>query len=463
MAIGSLVLVLILVAPFATPYWWDEGAVYVPGAKWVAEHGFDARPGVFPDEFSRGHTPLFFLILAGVFRFVGPGPVGGHVIALFFGWLTLLFTYALAKEVAGTLAGVVATALLLVAPLFLTMSSEALPEAALTALTAATFWGFARGRMAWCAALGTLLVLTKETGIACPLAIAGAIGLEAVTSGEARERYRDALRRASVALVPGLALAAFFLYQRAATGWFVLPYHVDLFNAAHSLVDQLGRVVVSIFIVDGRVVALAAAAGVLLWRRGKAFTGPQRPVVTALALHALANVAFFTKMSFLDRYTLCVHMDFAVVLAVLFVPESAQARWRALGLSVVAVTMAIALGCRDAGTDLASGETTFRYLHAVHANQALYAKLEAEGGEPAILTQWPITDELRDPYLGWVTRPFRAFDIAYRKPSSPPFQRVIAMQGLSSYDALVTEARKVGFHVHESASEKIAAIELWGP
>ena len=53
----TFALLALLTAPLSTPYWWDDGAVYAPGAKWLADHGFDARPGVFPSDLSRGHTP----------------------------------------------------------------------------------------------------------------------------------------------------------------------------------------------------------------------------------------------------------------------------------------------------------------------------------------------------------------------------------------------------------------------
>src|ERR1700722_4229066 len=134
-ALGALALLALLVAPFATPYWWDAGAVYAPGAKWLFDHGFDARPGVFPSDLSRGHTPLFYLVLAGAFRVLGPGPVAGHLLALGFAWMAVLCPHALGRWLAGPPAGVVAAALLATAPIFLTMSSEALPEVALTALT----------------------------------------------------------------------------------------------------------------------------------------------------------------------------------------------------------------------------------------------------------------------------------------------------------------------------------------
>jgi 4-amino-4-deoxy-L-arabinose transferase-like glycosyltransferase len=458
-------LLALLVAPLATPYWWDEGAVYAPGAKWLFDHGFDARPGIFPSDLSRGHTPLFYLLLAAAFRLARPGPIAGHALAFGFASMALLYTYALGRRLFGALAGTLAAALLLTTPLFLTMSSQALPEMALTALTAASFHALARGRIAECAIWGTLLVLIKETGVACPLAIAGALALEGVRSGAPRQ----GARRGAVGLVPIAVLALFFLVQKRAEGWFFLPYHTSLFYEHHAILEQLGNVAVSIFVADGRIIAVIAAIALLAWRRGAALgpsDEPHRAVLTAFALHAIMNLGFFAKMFFLERYTLPVHVSVVVVLGAALAPSAATVRGWLPGLWAAALSIGVALSRRSAGSDMASGETTFQYLHAVHAYSALYGRLDAAGGNPVVLTDWPVTDELREPFLGWVKRPFRCVHIGddtVGTSGTPNVDCVIAVRGLGSYGRLVREAHERGFQRRDHAEDGAAAIELWGP
>jgi len=441
----TFALLALLTAPLSTPYWWDDGAVYAPGAKWLADHGFDARPGVFPSDLSRGHTPLFYVILAFAFRVGGAGPIAGHVLVFAFAWASLVLTYLLARHMFDWIAGAIAVALLAAAPLFQTMSSMALPEIAMTALTTASFYAFAKNRIATTAALCSILVLVKEVGIACPLAIAGALFLEQPRN----------IRRTAIALVPVAVLALFFLYQKKAEGWFVLPYHAGLFKEEHSLVDQLGRVAWSIFVPDGRVVAVAAAVAIAAWKR---FTFGNRPiVVVAFALFTLMNLVFFAKMFFLERYVLPVHVCVVVLCG------GALALVRVPGVAATLVTVAIAFARRSAGTDLASGETTFRYLHAVHAHQALFAKL---GDDHVVLTDWPVTDELRFPYLGWVKKPTRCVhvDMDGDTPTTPNgVDRGIAVRNLVSYEKLQRKARERGFTLRERVEDGPAEIELWGP
>ncbi len=460
-AVLTFALLAFLVAPLSTPYWWDAGAVYAPGAKWLLDHGFDARPGTFPSDLSRGHAPLFYLLLAGAFRILGPGPVAGHVLSFGFAWMAVLFTYALGRRLFGWRAGAVGAALLLTTPLFLTMASEALPEIALTALTAASFHALARGRVVESALWGTLLVLVKETGVACPLAIAGAVLVEGIRSGARRE----GARLAAVALVPVFVLAAFFLAQKRAEGWFFLPYHTDLFHERHSILEQLGNVALSVFVTDGQIVAVLATVALAVWRRGAAL-GPwdkaHREVLTAFALYAVMNLGFFAKMFFLERYVLPMHVCVVVVCGGLLAPHiAASTRARLPGLAAVVLSIGVALSSRSAGSDMASGETTFRYLHAVHAYSTLYRHLEAAGGDPVVLTDWPVTDELREPFLGWVSRPFRCVHVSEK--ISEPFDTIIAVQGLGSYERLRREARDRGFTRTDRVEDGAAAIELWGP
>jgi len=459
-AAASFVVLAIFVAPLSTPYWWDAGAVYAPGAKWLLDHGFDARPGIFPSDLSRGHTPLFYLVLAGSFRLFGAGPVAGHLLAFGWAWMAMVYTYALGRQLFGWPAGVVAL-LLLTTPLFLTMSSEALPEMALTALTAASFHALARGRIAETALWGTLLVLMKETGVACPLAVAGAVAIEGIRSGAAHWARRTAL-----ALAPVFVLAAFFVAQKHAEGWFFLPYHAGLFHEPHSLLEQLGHVGESIFVTNGRIVALVAAIALALFRRGAAL-GPsderRREVFIAFGLHAIMNLGFFAKMFFLDRYVLPVHVSVVVMLGGLLVPAAApgvHARARIAGLVAALLSVGAALSRKSAGSDMASGETTFQYLHAVHAYSKLYGRLEAQGGDPVVLTDWPVTDALRQPFLGWVSRPFRCVHIG--DETTEPVDRVIAVQGLGSYERLRRKAQERGFSQTERIEDGAAAIELWG-
>lgn len=467
LAASAIALAVLRLAPLDTPYWWDAGAVYAPGAKWLVDHGFDARPGVFPSDLGRGHTPLFYLVTALTYRVAGASPTSGHALVLAFAVMALAYTYALGARLFGRPAGAAAAGLLAVTPLFLTMASETLPEVPLTALTVASLYAFARGRERECALWGCALVLVKETGVACPLAISGAVALDAWRD---RDLARHA-RRLALSAAPLGVLAAFFVWQRVAEGWWVLPYHAGLFHERHSLVEQGLRVARSLAVVDGRAALLAAAVAMAAWRRvttgrwldPEAADVRRGPVLTAIALVATANLGFFTKMFFLERYALPAHPGLLVLAAGALLPADATGRRRVPALATVAVSAALAFAHRASGDTYASGELTFAYLRAVRVHQRLLRAVEASG-DPTVLASWPVTDELRQPFLGYVTRPHRAVNLDWHRLTHErePIDAVVVFEGLGGVDALRAEARERGMRLIRREQDQGAAIEWWG-
>ena len=465
--VAIALLVVLRPVGVAEPYWWDASAVYVPGGHWLETHHFAARPGVFPSDLSRGHTPLFYLALAFAFRVFGTNPTVGHALVLACGVASVVLTYALGRVTAGRLAGACAALLVAGTPLFLTMSSEALPEIPCTALSMAVLYTFARGRYLQCAAWGCALVLTKELTVFASAAV-GTAALFA--SLRQRTLARDA-RTIGALAVPVIPLVAFFAWQRIVEGWFITPYHASLFNQPHSYGESFVYVVRSMFANDGRwLVVLPAIVLAFLPHRAAApvANAPSRATLAiALALLAAANIAFYTRGWFLDRYALPAHPAIAILACSAFagLVDPVRARFARIALAALtAATMVVGFAHRWSGKGYDSGETTFRYLHAIRTQRAIFDALAARGGDPVVLTTWPMIDELRWPYLGYVARPYRVVNADYLDPSAPPpaVDAVIAFDGVGSARHLRDEARARGFHV--IARERIggATCEWWG-
>lgn len=468
--LGAIALLLVLRPVSVTePFWWDASAVYVPGAHWLETHHFAARPGVFPSDLSRGHTPLFYLLLAFAFRAFGTSPAVGHTVVLGFATMVLAYTYALARWFAGQRAGIAAVVLLAVTPLFLTISSEALPEIPCTALTLAVVYSFARARYRECATWGCALILMKELTVAAPMAVGGAALLVAV-----RQRtVRASLPTLATLAIPVIPLAGFFAWQRIAEGWFITPYHASLFNEPHAYGEQFVAVVASMFAHDGRWIALAMAVPFAFMARSNqpdaAVNKPSRPTVRlALVLIIAANTVFYTRGWYLDRYLLPTHPGIVILIVTAFVGLADAAMQRratiALGIAVLAVA-GVSWNHREAGVGYASGETTFRYVHAIRSQQAVFSALEQRGGDPLVLTTWPMSDELREPYLGWVSRPFRVVNADYLVPDSPlpRVDAVIVFDGVGSRTRLRELARRLNFRLLREVHVGGATTEWWGP
>ncbi|MFK7986359.1 MAG: ArnT family glycosyltransferase [Sandaracinaceae bacterium] len=477
--VSLLAYTLLIQADLSTPYWWDAAAVYVPGSKWVAENSFAAFPGVFPSLLARGHTTLFYVVTAVAYALFGTAPPVGHVVVLGFATLGSALTYALGARLFGRPAGVAAAGLLVVSPLWLTMSAQMLPEVPLAALTAGSLYAFSRGRHVEAAVWGVLVVLTKETGVACPLAITGALLLYGVR----RRRFDDLVRPLLISLVPTVALAGFFVWQRLAEGWWVLPFHAELFGQEHDYLSQFGGVFNSMLLADGRVVALLGAVVLGLYRLRAApesfaqdpheAPSPSHPprwvVLTSLVLVFLANQGFFTQMWFLERYALAAHPGLMVLLAGLLVPKASwpSRRLLASGAVVVLATAGLAVQLAATGSDYASGETTFRYLRMVEAHQRVYAVLESTDEPALVMTAWPMTEELRKPYLGWVSREYETVGIRGYRDGTDSVQgdrdidAIVTVEGLGAHEDLLEAARELGMERVRREDVGGAVAELW--
>ncbi len=409
-ALGVSVLWAMVVrpGPLSLPYFWDEADVYAPGARWLALHDMDPTPGHFPDDWSRGHPPLLYVVASIAFRIFGSGPAVGHALIVPFTALALTCTYLLGAERYGRLVGVSAAAMLATSPLFMSMGAFLLPEMPLTALTALALLLASRGRYGSAAVVGIALVWIKETGVGPPIAIAGGLVVEAWRAGALKQRWRPI----AISLTPVLALIAFFVWQRATAGYFVFPHHQNLFADRPFSIGNVMTVFPSLFVWHGRWLfsGCALVAMGLLWRRGVLMSA-LKPDATlwAVGLLLLGNVIFFAKMFWLERYALPVHPGVLVVSMALIAEASRALPERAQRpVSLAPVALAGALGLLSLHSPGEAEEHTFAFADVVRSHRQAYTRIHALADDPLIVTTWPLTTELREPWLGYVPAPMRS-------------------------------------------------------
>ncbi len=474
-AIGCAWALLVRLGALSLPYFWDEADVYAPGARWLADHDLDPTPGHFPDVWSRGHPPLLYVLGALVFRVFGPGPAVGHAITVPFTALALSATYVLGAELAGATrggrsVGVAAAVLLAVSPLFMSMSAFFLPEMPLTALTVLALVLAARGQIGWAAFVGVLLVWIKETGVGPPIAIAGGLFVEALGQpGDRRANLRAAARPIAISLLPVVALAVFFVWQRATAGYFIFPHHQALFSDRPFGVWNAITVFPSIFGWHGRwlVTAVALAALGTLLLRGRSLRGlPRDRTSVAIGLLLLGNAVFFAKMFWLERYALPVHPGI-VVLLVLAIATFARDLPRRAGIALTALPVAVAcvIGLGSLHHVSSAHEHTFAFADVVASHEEAFDWLSNQDADRLVLTTWPITTEMREPWLGFVDAPMRSVGPESLEEGSAPAPDVVLVDLASSRrDGLRDVARSRGMHVLTTVEHGTAPrLEIWGP
>ncbi|MDQ3033559.1 MAG: glycosyltransferase family 39 protein [Myxococcota bacterium] len=451
--------------PLSLPYFWDEADVYAPGARWLAEHDLDPTPGHFPDDWSRGHPPLFYWIAALAFRVLGSGPAVGHAVIVPFTALALAATYALGAERAGRAVGLGAAALLATSPLFLSMGAFLLPEMPLTALTVLAIWMVSRGHVGVAAMLGVAMVWTKETGVFPALAIAGGLFVQAARAGE----LRRALRPIAISLLPLAALALFFVWQRANAGYFVFPHHQNLFSDRALAIENAWTVVPSTFLWHGRWVAtLAGIAAAIVLSVRRAWPASLRADATnvALVLLVIGNAIFFAKSFWLERYALPAHPGVCVLIAVAIVSAASlaprSARALLAGAPLVIASGLGMLSLRATGTTDAP-EHTFAFADVALSHREAFARIAAAHAGALVVTTWPMTTELREPWLGFVPSPVRAIHPDHLG-DHPDWTPDVVLVDASSTNAerLRTLAREHGMERRETIARGDAPeLELW--
>lgn len=459
LGLGLLWAMVVRPGPLSLPYFWDEADVYAPGARWLALHDLNPTPGHFPDDWSRGHPPLLYVVASFAFRLFGSGPTVGHALIVPFTALALAATYLLGKERGGRMVGVAAAAMLATSPLFMSMGAFLLPEMPLTALTVLALLLASRGQYVGAAIAGVALVWIKETGVGPPIAIAGGLFVEGWRAGELRPR----LRAIAISLTPVLALAAFFVWQRFTAGYFVFPHHQNLFADRPFALANVLTVFPSLFLWHGRVVFTVAAllaAMALAYRR--VWPASLKPDATLLAIGflLLGNVVFFAKMFWLERYALPVHPGVLVVL-MLVVSEATQLLPKQVQrpVALAPVVLAAGIGLASLQTPGEAEEHTFAFADIVAGHREAYTRIAAFD-DPLIVTTWPLTTELREPWLGFVALPMRSEhpdDLGDRIPD-------VVLIDPGSHRA--SELRALAEAHHLSLRETIAVgasppLELW--
>lgn len=455
--LATLWFLLVRPGGFDLPFFWDEADVYVPGSRWVAENGLNVTPGVFPDDYSRGHPPLLYLLAGAAFALFGATPTVAHVLILPFGVIALAATYGLGATLFCRRVGVAAALMLGCTPLFMTMGNMLLPEMPLTTLAIVALFAFARGRMGIVALAGCAAVLIKETGIFSAGAVGAALLYDAHRAGVLRTR--ETLRRIALALTPLFALVLFFVWQRSTAGYFIFPHHQGLFTDRPMTWANLITVVPSLFLWHGRwLVSLAALVSLFILRkRASALAATSerwQPRHTSVYLAALLLVAFnwvfFAKMFWLERYALPAHPGLLVLLCgVLFALAKGQgsSRVRGAGALVLGASLWGLYGMfgpaqRDAE------EHTFAYADVIASHRGAIDSLTGDGDsatERFVVTTWPMSVELRYPYLGYVDEEVRATEFQYlNEHEHDAVTHVVVNSASSQADALIEFARAQG-------------------
>jgi 4-amino-4-deoxy-L-arabinose transferase-like glycosyltransferase len=418
--VALVALVVLRGEALTTPYFWDEVGYYVPNAVSMYRNGLDPIPTLTVPQ---SYPPLQPLTLVAGWWVLGFSIAASRVVTFAITAGAVALAFALGREVFDARVGLAAAALTLASPVTFGQAGFAQPE---TLLMLTTLWAtlaLVRGRMGSHAVAVAAMLMTKWTAlVAFP-----AFGLYALWTAPT---WREGLRR-QLWYAPALVLlAGWFAYFYARVGtltskdanyakvnlWDNLVPHALVFRGAIR-VEQLVENDFA-WLVAGP--ALVAGAW---WCRRREPGAPVREVLLMSGVAAM-YVAFLTVSGFLlPRYFVPVAPFVAILGAAGLYRLFSRPVATAALVAIVLVTHLGWYGRFAAGPALLDGRTAYLDFVATHVEAARYLEAHAPGAR--IAASWPVVDELRTPYFGYVTRPLETvpldridegFDVLYEAP-----------------------------------------------
>jgi hypothetical protein len=399
------------------PYFWDEAGYYVPTA-----HDLLLTGSPIPHStISNAHPPLVMAYLALCWKVVGFAPVVTRTAMLWMTAFALAGLFRLAQRITNVevaCASVLCTALY---PVFFAQSSLAHLD-----LTAAgfTLWGllaYVEKREMAVGAWFSLAVLSKETAILAP---AGLIAWELLRTFRDRKQelplasaFRVQSRLLFALLIPVLPLGLWYAFHYSRTGVVFgneefFRYNVQAtMHPLRILLALLMRLWQSFGYMN---LYLLTAAGVLaMWRPPLQDTQGERQ-----------RIAFDTQIAFLAvvlTYVIAMAVIGGAVLARYMLPVVplvivvfVSTLWRRVQLwrwVVAIVVLGFVVGLFVNPPYGFAPEDNLAYRDYIQLHQNAEHFLEARYPKASILTAWPASAEVSQPFLGYVTNSLRVVRI----------------------------------------------------
>jgi Dolichyl-phosphate-mannose-protein mannosyltransferase len=409
------------------PYFWDEAGYYVPAARDLLLTG-SLIPHSTP---SNAHPPLVMAYLALCWKIAGYAPIVTRVSMLLIAAFSLLGVFRLAQRVANNEVAVASALCTALYPVFFAESSLAQVDLAAAGLTFWAWLAYVEDRRMMAVIWFSLAALAKETAILVPAALllwecfAGMLPAVAKTSHApqtiAGRRLSFPSKRTFLLLVPALPLALWYAYHRMRTGYIFGNPEFFRYNAQATIhplrillafLLRLWQVVGYMNLYPLTLAALAAMCLPAQRDQGADKSEARLRIALDIQFAFLAViVTYLLAMSVIGGAVLARYLLPAVPLVIIVCVSTLWRRvrwWRpVVGLALAAFVVALFVNPPYGF----SPEDNLAYRDYILLHQRAEIFLEARYPMARVLTAWPASGELSQPFLGYVTRPMRVLQI----------------------------------------------------
>ncbi len=469
LAVFALIFVAILLLHLPLlrlPYFWDEAGYYIPAARDLLLTG-SLIPHSTP---SNAHPPLVMAYLAACWKVFGFSQLVTRTAMLAVAAFSLLGVYRLGRQVANLQIALAATACTALYPVFFAQSTMAHVDLAAAGLTLWALEGYLGKR--WCATAVwfSLAVLAKETAVLAPLALLGweiflilppfrrwkeftdaapTASLEGVPTSDERTGSSSArhnsspcgsdtpvrpggwqpttstkgiehsawLGRCGSLLAPVVVLTLWYAYHYARTGYIFgnpefFRYNVQATMSGVRILLALGMRVWQSF----GYMHLWVLTLMVMWAmtRPPLRDGPaerRRIDIPVQLTFAVLILAFIAAMAVVGGAVLARYMLTVIPLVILIAVSTLWRRFRGwlwlVGLTCLAFVLALFFNPPYGF----SPEDNLAYRDFVVMHEDAASFLEQRYPNARVLTAWPASGEITQPYLGYVKHPLQVVRI----------------------------------------------------
>ena len=455
------------------PYYWDEAGYFIPAARDIYADGSFIPHSTL----SNAHPPLVMAWIALAWKLFGFGIEVARGAMLVVAALTLAGVFALAARVANWRVAAATVVLTAAYPVFFAQSSLAHLDMMVAALTVWALYFYVpaaaagdegegavgesenRGaRRAACIALLALAALAKETAVLVPGVLFGWELLCWLLRKKERLAALVCLERRPLwwsltLLLACVPLALWFAYHRARTGYTLGNPEYFRYNVESTL--NLARILDTVWRRFGHVTAhmnlwaLTAAGLAAMFLRPRRDRGVERPrIEVPVQLLFLALIlAHVVALSVVGGAVLARYMLPVLPLVVLVWVSTLWRRVPAWPLAAALVCAAFAYRTEVNPSYNFPWEENLAYRDFVLLHRDAARFLESRHPDARVLTTWPASDELRNPYYGYLTRPLKVVPV--ENFLRPELERAAARKG--EYDVALLYSTHGGAGLEEAA------------
>ncbi len=246
-------LVIIKFPHLSLPYYGDEGFAFGPAVHLMYKTGPSLLPSGLDPEYSYGHPLLFHFLVSSWMKIFGPTIFVTKSFALLISVLLLISLYLAGKSFFNAETGLLAAILMFLQPMFLAQSSFVLLEIFLSLLALWTIWAFFKKRYFWYAIFGSMLVMTKESGLFLIFAICVWQIIDFILEGK-RISIIGFFKKYAVILIPAFVFGGFLIIQKMTWGWFFFPLRMKETQLSPDVISHNLAIIRGIvFNLDGRI------------------------------------------------------------------------------------------------------------------------------------------------------------------------------------------------------------------